>query len=893
MDNDEFQAYLIENKFEELFNPFDSVICQYYDENEFISANRNGDGFLNIFSMNIRSLPKHGGELVNFISNMETKFDVIILTEIGARNLSVVLNLFPAYTFHYVRPQNNNYGGVGIYTHNSLLNVVMMEDMVLTKSCDCSKCEFESLFIEFMYNGILYTVGGIYRHPSGNVSHFVSSLETILTKLDDRKNVILAGDMNIDLIKYTNENVMSYMSTMMSYRYLPYVTLPTRITQFSTTCIDHIFVKKSHKEKVLSTLCGMFCCDISDHLPCFISLQYANNSYAGNRPMTRIFGARNCSKFVQKMTTENWNDKYMDSEHDWYHKFVTTVHQIFQQSFPLVQLSRRQIKDKPWITKGLKISIMHKNRLYKTQLLRPGRQQLMKYNKYKDLLRRCLKEAETNYYQDVFDSNKNSVYNIWKTLNPIINPKAGSKSTSINKLLVDGKVIKDKSNIYDAMNNHFCTIGEVLKSDLPDWGYRYKEYLPARVMNSFFIEPICNDDVGLEIRHLNPKKAPGPDCIGGKLIQLCPDIFSDNLTKIYNRAIQTGVYPHDMKLAQVIALYKKGAKHDPNNYRPISLLSIFDKIFEKILCKRLISFLERNRILYCHQYGFRKFYSTLLALIEVTDLIKRFLDEKQYVIGIFIDFRKAFDTVNHDILLDKLECYGIRGHANKFFRSYLTNRRQYTLVNGIKSNSGYVNCGVPQGSVLGPLLFLLYINDIKHAIGCDNVKLFADDTFLFTNDRNIDAVKEKASNLFEKIFPWCVANQLSINSEKTNFVLFHAKNKPIPENFDCIHTTFITLNRVKCVQYLGLMIDENLYWHMHVEHVYNSLVKYFGIFNHVKTIISKKIARQLYFAFIHSRIKYGIEVFGDCANEYLQKLQVIQNKLLKLLLNFDRRTSTN
>ena len=149
-------------------------------------------------------------------------------------------------------------------------------------------------------------------------------------------------------------------------------------------------------------------------------------------------------------------------------------------------------------------------------------------------------------------------------------------------------------------------------------------------------------------------------------MQLCPDIFSNNLTKIYNRAIQTGVYPHDMKLAQAIALYKKGGRHDPNNYRPNSLLSIFDKIFEKILCKRLISFLERNRILYCHQYGFRKFYSTLLALIEVTDLIKRFLDEKQYVIGIFIDFRNAFDTVNHDILLDKLECYGIRGHANKF-----------------------------------------------------------------------------------------------------------------------------------------------------------------------------------------------------------------------------------
>ena len=231
---------------------------------------------------------------------METKFDVIILTEMSARNLSVVLNLFPNYDLQYVRPHNNNYGGVGIYTHDSLLNVVLRDDLMLTKSCNCSKCEFDSLFIEFMYSGLSYTLGGIYRHPSGNVTHFVLSLETILTKLDDKKNVILAGDINTNLIKHTNENVISYMSTMMSCRYLPYVALPTRITQFSTTLIDHSFVKKSYKDKVISTLCGMFYCDISDHLPCFISLQYANNSCTGNRPMNSIFGARNSSKFVKK-----------------------------------------------------------------------------------------------------------------------------------------------------------------------------------------------------------------------------------------------------------------------------------------------------------------------------------------------------------------------------------------------------------------------------------------------------------------------------------------------------------------------------------------------------------------------------------------------------------------
>ena len=142
-----------------------------------------------------------------------------------------------------MRPHNNNFGGVVIYTHDSLLNVVLRDDLMLTKLCNCSKCEFESLFIEFMYNGLSYTLGGIYRHPSGDVTYFVSSVETILTKLDDRKNVILAGDMNIDLIKHTNDNVISFISTMMSYRYLPDVTPLTRITQFSTTCIDNIFVR--------------------------------------------------------------------------------------------------------------------------------------------------------------------------------------------------------------------------------------------------------------------------------------------------------------------------------------------------------------------------------------------------------------------------------------------------------------------------------------------------------------------------------------------------------------------------------------------------------------------------------------------------------------------------
>ena len=654
-----------------------------------------------------------------------------------------------------------------------------------------------------------------------------------------------------------------------------------------------MFMKTSKKDKVLNVMSGLFYCEITDHLPCFLSLKFEKYNRTDERPMTRIFGEQNCAIFIQKMQSQNWNEIYNDTGEESYDKFISAVHNIYQQAFPLVRVSRKRWRDKPWLTKALKISIKHKNKLYKEYILHPNGLHKTKYNVYKNCLRKCLLEAEKNYYNDLFENNKDSVFNLWKTLNPIINPRKTTTRTVINKLVYTGKRITNKQEISDAMNTHFCDIGVRLQSELPDYGNRFLEYLPPRTSDSFYLAPTCKEDVLCEIKKMKPMKAPGHDSIGTKIIHLCPDIFAENLSKIFNNAILQGVYPDAMKIAKVIALFKGGIQSNPNNYRPISLLSHFDKIFEKNLCKRLVAFLEQKQILFCHQYGFRKLYSTAMALIEITDNIKRLLDERNYVIGIFIDFKKAFDTVDQEIMLRKLDCYGIRGHANMFFRSYLINRRQFTVANGVQSDIGLVKCGVPQGSVLGPLFFLLYINDIYRAVGCNAVRLFADDTSLLSYGLNLNDVIIEAKELFDKLYHWCVANKLSINSNKTNFVLFHMKNKPVPNDFDSIQTNHMTIGRVKTVNYLGLVIDENLYWNAHVDSVCASLVKYFGIFNQIKPFITSRIARQLYFAFINSRISYGIEVYGHCADEYLSKLQILQNKLLKLMLKIDRRTSTN
>ena len=892
MNNEKFENFLKDNKYEQILNPSNVTPCEYFDEEEFSKKYRKGDECLNIFSLNIRSLPKHGGELFCFLKDLNTKFHIIVLTEIGSKNISVVENLLPNYNFQYVLPEKNKCGGVGIYTCGSLTDVIVKDHVKFVKSCDCTKCETESLFIEFCYRGIAYTVGGIYRHPSGNVSHFISDLEIVLNQVDNDKTTVLTGDINIDIIKFSNEDVVTYMTTLMSYGYLPYITIPSRITYSSMTCIDHIFIRLARREKVLNILSGLFYCDISDHLPCFTSIKHNRTSCIGERPMTRLFGEKNSTSFVQRMEAENWNEIYSEGG-DYYTKFITVVLRIFQQSFPVVRVSRKRWRDKPWVTKALKTSIRRKNNLYKASLTHHDNQKNERYKTYKNILRKCLKEAEVKYYEELFDNHKNSVYNIWKTLNPIINPKKGKSFATIKKLIIDQGVAEDKQQISNSMNDHFCNIGSKLKLEIPDYGRQYMDFMPQRIINSFYLEPITADDILLEIKRLKQNKSPGHDLIGSKVIKLCPEIFASNLSKIYNWGIQNGTYPEELKIAKVIALYKKGVKYDPNNYRPISLLSLFDKILEKILCRRLVSFLEHNKILYCYQYGFRKAYSTVLALIEITDYIKRLLDERNYVISIFIDFKKAFDTVDHEILLYKLECYGIRGLANDFFRSYLTNRRQYTVINGVNSELRTVSCGVPQGSVLGPLFFLLYINDLHRSIGDNSVRLYADDTAIITSNPNLESARYQAKESFTKLYHWCVANKLSINSEKTSFVLFHLKNKPIPRNFTCIQTEVMQIDRVESVQYLGMLLDEKLYWHEHVDQICASLVKYFGIFNHIKNFVSKRIARQLYFAFIYSRIQYGIETYGTCAKETLAKVQIMQNKLLKLLLKWDRRTPTD
>ena len=526
--------------------------------------------------------------------------------------------------------------------------------------------------------------------------------------------------------------------------------------------------------------------------------------------------------------------------------------------FPLIRKSRKRAKDKPWVTKGTKISIKHRHRLLRLSINHPTPNNVYKYHRYRNILTQTLQNAEVLHFKNILDDFKRSSYNIWRALNPIINPRKKAPLHILNKIVRNGQAITEGHAISESFNEYFCNIGHDLQNAIPKSSNSYRDFLPERVSQTFYLMPVTTEDIVKEIQSLNPRKSSGPDNIGPKIIQLCPHIFAENLVKMFNNSIEKGEYPTILKIAKVMALFKKGENYVMGNYRPISLLSCFNKIFEKILVKQLRSFIEKHNILYMFQFGFRPIYSTTLALIEFIDRVRRLMDQGNYVLSIFIDFTKAFDTVDHDILLDKMDRIGIRGHANDFFRTYLKTRQQYTEINGCKSSLRNVSCGVPQGSVLGPLFFLIYINDLYRAVCNDSVLLFADDTSLSVYNQKLNAVISKAKSQFSNLLRWCICNKLTINYDKTYFVLFHARNKSVPIDFGRIVIDGIVINRAKSVKYIGMIIDENLNWNEHVNSLCKSLLKYFGIFNKIKNFISNKIARQLYFAFIYSRINYGI-----------------------------------
>ena len=329
-------------------------------------------------------------------------------------------------------------------------------------------------------------------------------------------------------------------------------------------------------------------------------------------------------------------------------------------------------------------------------------------------------------------------------------------------------------------------------------------------------------------------------------------------------------------------IFKTGSKEEFSNYRPISILPTFSTFFEKIAYKRIEKFIFHNDILSDNQYGFRSKHSTYMALLDMMNKVSYSADNGLYSIGVFIDLSKAFDTINHEILCRKLDFYGVRGIANSWLKDYLTNRKQCVYFNDVYSDLRDVCHGVPQGSILGPLLFILYINDMRNCSNIFEFILFADDTNLFASGNDISLLINIVNNELIKLCVWFQVNKLSLNVNKTNYMLFGRKGRTVIDNFH-ININDVKIERVKSFKFLGVFIDEDLNWKSHTCQISAKICKNIGVINRIRYLVSKKLLKILYFALVHSYLSYCNIVWGNANKLALKKLNVLQKRVLRLI----------
>ena len=548
----------------------------------------------------------------------------------------------------------------------------------------------------------------------------------------------------------------------------------------------------------------------------------------------------------------------------------------------------------PWITESLIQAIEKKHELKdswsKTVTKKNPLGDLTlrtKFTKYRNTLSALIKNTKKSFKHDRFSECKEDRKKTWSLINEL---RGNTKNQLKASFKIDNKKITNRRIIATEFNKYFISLASNLNSAVEDTHASdhtipsFHEFLKSPNKNSIVMFDCDPTEISTIIGDLISGKSSD---IPIKVIKKSSHVISPVLSKYYNVLMHTGIFPDSLKIGKITPIFKKGDSELIENYRPISTLPVFGKIFEKVIFSRLYSFLISQNILYENQFGFRKSHSTGHAINHSVKHIKSELEKKKYVLGIFIDLSKAFDTIDHDQMIYKLSHYGIRGTTNDLLKSYLTNRFQYTDCLGEKSEKLKVEYGVPQGSVLGPLLFLIYINDI---INCSNQQLgefvlFADDTNIFVSGKTLSEAYSKANILLRSLDRYMTTNKLHINMTKCCYMIFRPTQRLVDQP-DADYKLTINNCEIKHVlftKFLGITIDEKLSWEQHITELKRKLYYSISTLSRIRHFIPNQLHKDLYYTLFESNISYCISSWGNISHTKMEPLHKIQKKVIRIL----------
>lgn len=869
-------------------------ICDNYETvliEDFLSYRIANSYDVNIIHMNIRSIKKNFDEFIYYLNNCKTKFEIIILSETWISEDSEFVFNIEGYS---VVNRNNR------FTRSDGLCVFVRKDIDF-QNIDVKLDNVNSIIIKFNFNNSFYQLMALYRSPSLEINAFLLSLDSYLQNISKDLSVIVMGDININIMDENHLNYLTneYLSVLQLNGFKSYVNKYTRsvnnVNGQVNSCIDHIFFKSGSKKEE-DVLGAILQSNITDHYSIVFHIRQkdhdSNSKTIPSKTVTRI----NFDKLKLELETQGWDDvcdNFTDDIDTLVDKFTFKINENINKFTETINYSHKNRPLKKWITPSLISAIRKRDTMHIKLKKQPFNIKLKQdYLNYRNILNSLIRKAKNDYYNNKFTEYKNNSKKRWECISELM-----GKERVYQEPKIDPKIL----------NSYFVNVGaEHAKKLLDSVNYieiPVPQSLNAPPVDSMFLNPTCVNEILEVIGELKNSASPGVDGISTHCVKLISEHIVLPLEHIINRCFSVGYFPRVFKSAKIIALHKSGDKANPENYRPISILNSFSKIMEKIMKRRILNYLDTNNFLEKNQFGFQHGKSTTEAIILLTRLIDENFNSKQKTLAVFLDLAKAFDTVPHSILLKKLDKCGIRGLCNDLLKSYLQDRKQTLNLNGTSVTDHSSSFGLPQGTVLSPVLFLIYLNDaLKLTIPhCTQIS-FADDTALVFSGESWRQVYQFANEGLKIMKNWMDNHILTVNLKKTKYITFSPTLAGQPDDSlqlkmhtdpHCLNTGLNCLcqqiEKVNSIKYLGVVVDRYLKWDFHMNYLSSKLKFLVYSFYKINQLKDLDVKRSIYFAYAHSLFQYAIEAWGGAYDCHFNKIFTLQKHLIRAALGKPRR----
>lgn len=720
----------------------------------------------------------------------------------------------------------------------------------------------------------------VYRSPSSSTAEFLIHFERIVEDIQalSNDNIYIVGDLNIDVgvSSFYEDKLIKLMKNIgLSQKVKDY----TRITDISKTIIDLVFTNDEEAQvEVRRTP------KITDHD--IISLSVTKSSQMNNlNKETYYYKFRDLKKInetniVQILSGKKWLNGEIDHMLD---VFNNNIISAVDELAPIQTRKSKKLMNK-WFDEETKLLIERRDFAYNQARLQSTEERWLVYKELRNLVTTTIRRKKKLYYENLIDQNKNNSKAMWRAIKEVLGNK-GKKNT-ISKIYIGNSLVTDEEQIAERFNEYFVTsIDNIVKNKKQNKTFTSNQLeIEENNLQLANFRHIAIDDIKKIIGTL--KKNNSIDGIDKKIIEIGMPVIGKELMNIINKSIDEGKVPDKWKGSLVIPVPKVINTKKCEEHRPINMQPVSEKTMEVFIKEQILDHVKINNILIPNQSGFRDKHSCESSIQLVVSKWKELIDQGKTVLTVFIDFKRAFETIDRKKLTNKLAKYGIVGSANKWVNDYLSNRYQQTKIGEHISSKKEVNFGVPQGTVLGPLLFILYINDIVTCLDSSTIiNLFADDTAITVFGSGVEEVIEKMQAELKSLEEWLSSNNLFVNTQKTKVMLFNKKNC---ENINKIELFGNQLEYVVECKYLGLIIDNQLNFSKHANYVIDKVNKKINFFRRLSNNLSMYTRVTVYKSIIAPHFDYCPTILFYLNEKEKNSLQKLQNRAMRVILKTNR-----